>query len=627
MVPIADEAWRDTEKYFLKNENISPIIRLYGEGEKPAGNHTTPLKGAKMKNLKDKSEKLLLGKIIEAEVDTGNPDMKLVRKCVEKIEATAGKLTESDIEAKLAKITGAKKNEHATARFKKRKLLVSLIAASLAVIMVSAVAASPTLWGWLSFPFTRDSGRLTEVPEGYVGIYTAEDLDLIRNDPDGNFILMADIDLGGKEHTPIGDHLNPFDGKFNGNGHVISNFTITASGAAIRETVAWEEMEARYQRNIEKLKSGKYLIDAFSLPAYSIFGLDGRFDDRFGKVSDEYDMQYISTVGFFGNASNATLSGLGIENATVTVTDADYAAVGVIAGRVGYISSCYVKNSTVTVGANTKDVEAYANGKEMDMYEYMTGSDTASVGSGFDRPYSVSAGLLVGEVFAIDSCYTDGVLNASGTGSDNIDYSTLSAGLIAGYGGSAVSSYSVGSVNIEGNAFRSMGIFGKKCLTPSFMPNHIFESLVNDCMSGGHYYFGDPDRNSEEKRPCFEKVLFCHYYVSGSDIEVLMADGVANIDDIEMIYFVDGDGTRTMDSYAKTSGSFTHGEWLKLMYIVEKLGDFDAIEQLYRDAGMRIGTICCYTPSGKENVKYYEGFDFAEVWTMKDGLPVLKIFG
>jgi len=627
MVPIADEAWRDTEKYFLKNENISPIIRLYGEGEKPAGNHTTPLKGAKMKNLKDKSEKLLLGKIIEAEVDTGNPDMKLVRECVEKIEATAGKLTESDIEAKLAKITGTKKNEHATARFKKRKLLVSLIAASLAVIMVSAVAASPTLWGWLSFPFTRDSGRLTEVPEGYVGIYTAEDLDLIRNDPDGNFILMADIDLGGKEHAPIGDHLNPFDGKFNGNGHVISNFTITASGAAIRETVAWEEMEARYQRNIEKLKSGKYLIDAFSLPAYSIFGLDGRFDDRFGKVSDEYDMQYISTVGFFGNASNATLSGLGIENATVTVTDADYAAVGVIAGRVGYISSCYVKNSTVTVGANTKDVEAYANGKEMDMYEYMTGSDTASAGSGFDRPYSVSAGLLVGEVFAIDSCYTDGVLNASGTGSDNIDYSTLSAGLIAGYGGSAVSSYSVGSVNIEGNAFRSMGIFGKKCLTPSFMPNHIFESLVNECMSGGHYYFGDPDRNSEEKRPCFEKVLFCHYYVSGSDIEVLMADGVANIDDIEMIYFVDGDGTRTMDSYAKTSGSFTHGEWLKLMYIVEKLGDFDAIEQLYRDAGMRIGTICCYTPSGKENVKYYEGFDFAEVWTMKDGMPVLKIFG
>lgn len=578
-----------------------------------------------MKKINDKSERLLLGKIIEAEVESQNPDMKLVRDCAERIETSAGKLTEAEIEDKLASIVGSNKNIK-TRRFKKRKLWVSLIAASLAIVMISAVAASPAVWGWLSFPFTRDSGRLTEVPEGYVGIYNAEDLDLIRNDPDGNFILMADIDLGGKEHTPIGGYLDPFDGKFNGNGHVISNFTITASGAAIRETVAWEEMEARYQANIDKLNSGKYLIDAFSLPAYSIFGLDGRFDDRFGKVSDEYEMQYVSTVGFFGNASNATITGLGVEYATVTVTDADYAAVGVIAGRVGYISSCYVKNSTLTVGANTKDVEAYADGKEMDMYKYMTGSDTVSSGNGCDRPYSVSAGLLAGEVFAIDSCYTDGVLTASGTGSENIDYSTLSAGLLAGYGGSAVGSYSVGSVNIEGNVFRSKGLLGKKCLTPSFMPNHIFESLVNDCMSGGHFYFSDPDRNSPEKRPCFEKVLFCHYYASGTDVEVLKADGVANIEEIEMIYFVDGDGTRTMDSYAKASQSFTHGEWLMLIYIVEKLGDPDAIERLYRDAGMRVGTICCYTPEGREKAKYYEGFDFSSVWTMKDGMPVLRIF-
>ena len=100
-----------------------------------------------------------------------------------------------------------------------------------------------------------------------------------------------------------------------------------------------------------------------------------------------------------------------------------------------------------------------------------------------------------------------------------------------------------------------------------------------------------------------------------------------NIEEIEMIYFVDGDGTRTMDSYAKASESFTHGEWLMLIYIVEKLGDPDAIERLYRDAGMRVGTICCYTPEGREKAKYYEGFDFSSVWTMKDGMPELRIFG
>lgn len=581
-----------------------------------------------MKTDKDKNKLRLLGKIIDAEIEASEcPDMKLIRSAAAEIEASEGKLTDAELDSKLAVITGIKVENRTPSRFKKRKLIVSIIAASLAVAMVTAVAASPALWNFLTFPFTRDSGRLTEVPEGYVGIYSEADLDLIREDPDGNFILMADIDLGGKEHTPIGDYLNPFDGKFNGNGHVISNFTITASGAAIRETVAWEVMEERYQANIKKLHSGEYLIDTFSLPSYSIFGLDGRFDDYGYQARDEYDMQYISAIGFFGNASNATVTGLGIENATVTVTDADYAAVGVIAGRVGYISACYVKKSTVTVDANTKDVEAYANGKEMDIFEYMTGSATLNQSSGCDRPYSVSAGLLVGEVFAIDSCYTDGVLNASGTGSDNIDYSTLSAGLLAGYGGSAVSSYSVGDVNIEGNVFRSAGLFGKKCLTPSLIPDAVFQSLVNDCMSGGHYYFGDPDRNNADKRPCIEKVLFCFYYVYGNEIDILKQDGIANIEDIEIAYFIDGDGTLTMDSFAKTASLLTHGEWLKLMHIVEMLGDVSAIEQLYQDAGIRVGAICCYTPGGKASAKYYEGFDFSNVWEMKNGKPELRIFG
>ena len=42
---------------------------------------------------------------------------------------------------------------------------------------------------------------------------------------------------------------------------------------------------------------------------------------------------------------------------------------------------------------------------------------------------------------------------------------------------------------------------------------------------------------------------------------------------------------------------------------------------------MRIGTICCYTPEGKEKADFYEGFDFSDVWTMKNGMPALKIFG
>ena len=578
-----------------------------------------------MKNSKEK----VLGRVIEAEAETGNPDMKLVRECAEKIEAAAGKLTESEIEAKLAKITGAKKTTATHARFKKRKLWVSAVAASLAVVMVTAAAASSNLWGWLTFPFTRDSGQLTEVPEGYVGIYTEADLDLIRNDPDGNFILMADIDLGGKEHTPIGDYLNPFDGKFDGNGHVISNFTITASGASIWEKVSGEELQARWNAQKKKLNSGKYKIDVFNLPAYSIFGLDGRFDERYdNKTYEEYDMQYISSVGFFGDAGNATITGLGVENATVSVTDADYAAVGVIAGRAGYISACYVKDSTVTIGVNTADVEAYANGREMDIFEYMMKEPGLSI-RGCERVYSVSAGLLAGEVFAIDSCYTDGTLNASGIGSDNIDYSTLSAGSLAGYGGSAVSSYSTATVNIEGNVFRSQGMLGKACLTPCIVPTPVFETLVNEHMSGGYFYFYDINkRNDKDTKASFEKTLFCFYYLHGNDLEDLTSvDNYISLEDIEYAFFIDGDGVRTMDSMCIIPAMSTHYDRLQLMELLERLGDIDAIEQLYKDAGMRVGSICCYTPEGKEKAEFYEGFDFTDVWTMKNGMPELKIFG
>ena len=41
-----------------------------------------------------------------------------------------------------------------------------------------------------------------------------------------NYVLNADIDLGGAEITPIGNFDTPFTGKFSGNGHVVSNFKI-----------------------------------------------------------------------------------------------------------------------------------------------------------------------------------------------------------------------------------------------------------------------------------------------------------------------------------------------------------------------------------------------------------------
>ena len=63
--------------------------------------------------------------------------------------------------------------------------------------------------------------------QGYTLIKTAQDLDNIRNDLDGKYILMNDIDLSSYSNwDPIGDYDNSFSGILDGNGHVISDLTV-----------------------------------------------------------------------------------------------------------------------------------------------------------------------------------------------------------------------------------------------------------------------------------------------------------------------------------------------------------------------------------------------------------------
>lgn len=86
--------------------------------------------------------------------------------------------------------------------------------------------------------------HLKEVPEGYTGIYTKEDLDAVRNDLAGKYILMNDIVFvktdfnsggpyynAGKGWEPIGtDTDSGFTGIFDGNAYVIKGIVINRKG-------------------------------------------------------------------------------------------------------------------------------------------------------------------------------------------------------------------------------------------------------------------------------------------------------------------------------------------------------------------------------------------------------------
>jgi putative cell wall-binding protein len=69
-----------------------------------------------------------------------------------------------------------------------------------------------------------------------IPVYTAADLNNVRNNLSGHFIQMANIDLGGSPWSdgagwePIGTESNGFTGVYDGNGFSISNLTISRNG-------------------------------------------------------------------------------------------------------------------------------------------------------------------------------------------------------------------------------------------------------------------------------------------------------------------------------------------------------------------------------------------------------------
>ena len=64
------------------------------------------------------------------------------------------------------------------------------------------------------------------IAQGYTIIKNASQLQNMKNNLNGKYILMNDIDLSGYNWEVVGDINNPFTGELNGNGHTISNLSL-----------------------------------------------------------------------------------------------------------------------------------------------------------------------------------------------------------------------------------------------------------------------------------------------------------------------------------------------------------------------------------------------------------------
>ncbi len=90
--------------------------------------------------------------------------------------------------------------------------------------ILSIILATILSFGTCTVAFAENQ---TTVPDGYIGIYTAEDLNNIRNNLSGKYILMNDIDLSVYENwEPIGTNNSPFTGIFDGKNFSIKNLSL-----------------------------------------------------------------------------------------------------------------------------------------------------------------------------------------------------------------------------------------------------------------------------------------------------------------------------------------------------------------------------------------------------------------
>ena len=254
--------------------------------------------------------------------------------------------------------------------------------------------------GTTNWDFIEPVTHKKSVPSGYTGISTAAQLNDVRNHPESNYILMANIDLSKWGNwQPIGsDSTKTFTGTFDGNGYVIKNMTV----------------------DIKNVVSG-----------YVYAGLFGRCDGltessgikNLGivggsvSVSAGIDTYAGGIVGWFDTYRASIAINNCYNTAKINVLLLGKSASSSVGGIVGYtetaLLNCYNKGE---IHVPTTAVTARAGG--------VAGSSSTNAANAFANCYNVGVvnsaaataylGGIVGSLWrsSLDNCYNAGTITA-----------------------------------------------------------------------------------------------------------------------------------------------------------------------------------------------------------------------
>ncbi len=271
------------------------------------------------------------------------------------------------------------------------------------------------------------SGLLTVNGEGYTVIKDVAALQAINGGLDGKYALGADIDAsGGGNFTPISgvgsDYNTPFNGTFDGLGHVIRNLVIEQPSTIYVGLFGYTSSDSVI-RNV---------------------GLEG------GSVNGS---GYVGGLVGFNTGSISTSYATGSVR-TSEILGFDIGAGGLVGQNRGSISASYATGSVSASGGFRASagglVGLNSHGGSIGT-SYATGSVSASASA---NVYAYAGGLVGYNYSDISSSYATGSVSASASGGGN----AFAGGLVGYYSyGSISASYATGSVSALGDSLNCAG--------------------------------------------------------------------------------------------------------------------------------------------------------------------------
>ena len=254
-----------------------------------------------------------------------------------------------------------------------------LLLVIMGIIFIGCVSA-------FSFSLIKESFSDKYDEDNYYKILTKQDLidyaTNAKNYKKTKARLYSNIDLEGMEWTPIGTEKTPYSTIFDGNGFVISNFTIT-------------NLELKYVGFFGYVAEGT--IQNLGVANYDIYSTSGFVGGLVGCVS------YKSNFAFF---ESDTIKGSTVSNCfasgTLYVGLSGYTSVGGLIGCENYSNKTISQNGEIS------------NNHSMGNIYIASQSETSS--------YKISIGGLIGQIdkTAVADCYSDVTIEVIANATDTI---------------------------------------------------------------------------------------------------------------------------------------------------------------------------------------------------------------